>query len=88
MCDQEIAKEAGLRNILFALIAAGTVTAAVATPAEASGGCGPYRHRNYNGYCVPGGQYGYAPRPYVFGPRYGWGWRHPYYRHYRRHYYY
>ncbi len=80
-----------MRNFLFALVAAGTVAAAVSTPAEASGGCGPYRHRNYYGQCVPGGQWGYAPRPYyaprayIVGPRYGWAWRHPFYH---RHYYY
>ncbi|MDE3176129.1 MAG: hypothetical protein KGM15_08515 [Pseudomonadota bacterium] len=26
------------------------------SPADALGGCGPNRHRNYHGYCVWGGQ--------------------------------
>lgn len=85
-----------MRNFLFALIAAGTVTAAVATPAEATGGCGAYAHRNYYGACVAGGQWGYAPRAYFGGPRYGYGygygWRRPAYRPYgfyhHPHYYY
>ena len=77
-----------MRKILFALIAVGTVAAAVPTAAEASGGCGPYRHRTYRGFCVPYGGYGYA-RPY-YGPRafiapgFGFGYRRPYYH---RHYY-
>ena len=62
---------------------------AALTPAEASGGCGPYRHRGFNGFCYPGGG-GWAGRPAYFGGygwhrhwgagwgwhRHGWGWHH------------
>lgn len=82
-----------MRNMLLSLVAAGTLAAALATPAEASGGCGPYRHRAPYGRCYPNGYWGgpgyaFAPRPYFYGPRfaygYGYGWRRPYYgwRHY------
>ena len=41
----------------------------------ASGGCGPYRHRGFNGFCYGGGGF-YRPygvyRPYGYRPAYGY----------------
>ena len=71
-----------MRKVLFALLAAGTLAVAVA-PADASGGCGPYRHRTYWGACRPPGQWGWPPAyGYAGGPR--WGWHRPWgwHRHY------
>ena len=86
-----------MRKLLFAVLAVGTLAAASTTPADASGGCGPYRHRTAWGYCRPPGQWGWPPAygGYAFGgPRWGWHrpyywgrphyWHHPYYWH-RRH---
>ena len=35
-----------------------------------SGGCGPFRHRGFNGFCYPGG--GFARGPYGFHRGYGY----------------
>ena len=44
-----------------------------------SGGCGPFRHRGFYGYCRPnfvGYGYGWR-RPWGWGPGWHrWGWRH------------
>jgi hypothetical protein len=53
-----------LRKIIITLAAIGALTAISSAPAEASGGCGPYRHRTPGGACVPPGQLGWPP---------GWG---------------
>ncbi len=48
------------------LAAAGPLPQDGAALIPASGGCGPYAHRNPWGYCVAGGQWGgYPVRPYV-----------------------
>ena len=86
-----------MRKLALALVAATALTALSMPSAEASGGCGPYRHRTAWGYCRPPGQWGWPPgwggayvvaRP-VWGVRY-WGggpyWRHRYYWGYHRHY--
>jgi hypothetical protein len=61
------------------LLLSGTTIAALSlaalAPADASGGCGPYRHRGVNGLCYPGG--GWAPGV-VVGGGYGWRWHHGY----------
>ena len=59
-------KEAYLRKILFALVAAGALTGA-AVPAEAWGGCGPLRHPTPWGCRVNG----YYRGPILFGAGYG-----------------
>jgi hypothetical protein len=53
-----------LRKVLIALAALGALTAISTAPAEAYGGCGPYRHRTPWGGCRPPGQLGWPP---------GWG---------------
>jgi hypothetical protein len=77
-----------VKRIIFAVLAAGALAAVVATPAEASGGCGPYRHRTYWGACRPPGEwgwprggYGYGPPPVVV-PFFGWGGPWGWHRHY------
>ncbi len=79
-----------MKKLLLAGIAVAALSLTALTPAEASGGCGPYRHRGWDGFCRPGGQLGFAPHPVYFGgygwhrpwgPGYGWhrpgwGWRH------------
>lgn len=78
-----------MRKLLLAGLAASALAVGVYTPAEASGGCGPFAHRGYYGYCRPGGGgFGYGwHRPYGYGWHrpfgYGYGWhRHfGYYHH-------
>jgi hypothetical protein len=68
------------------LVLAGLATAALAvgtyTPAEASGGCGPFGHRGFYGACRPnhfGYGYGYR-RPFFpgYGFHGGYGYHHGY----------
>jgi hypothetical protein len=69
-----------MRKALFALLAIGAWAAVSTTPAEAWGGCGPYRHPTPWGCRLNGG---YGPRYGFYGPRIygpGWGYRHRYYR--------
>ncbi|MCW6509367.1 GCG_CRPN prefix-to-repeats domain-containing protein [Lichenifustis flavocetrariae] len=61
--------------VLAGLSIAALAVTAVA-PAQAQGGCGPYGHRGWDGYCRPGGWA--RPRPYAFGYGYGWHRPHPY----------
>ena len=35
-----------------------------------SGGCGPFRHRGFYGFCRPN----FVGYGYGYGPRYGFGW--------------
>ncbi len=74
-----------MKKLLLAGLAITALSLSAMTPAEASGGCGPYRHRGWDGFCHPGGQFGYAPRPVYYGG-YGYGWRRPWHHHggYRR----
>jgi hypothetical protein len=53
-----------MKAVLFVLVLATIST--MATDARAEGGCGPYRHRNWEGYCVPYGAPDYynPPRDY------------------------
>jgi hypothetical protein len=53
-----------LKKLLVAIAALGALTAISTAPAEAYGGCGPYRHRTPGGACIPPGQLGWPP---------GWG---------------
>jgi hypothetical protein len=67
-----------MRKVVFALLAIGAWAAVSTTPAEAWGGCGPYRHPTPWGCRVNG----YGPRfygPRFYGPRWG------YHRYWRRH---
>ena len=60
-----------MKRLLLAGLALSAMSLATLSPAEASGGCGPYAHRGYYGYCRPN------LRPYpVYG--YGYGWHRPY----------
>ena len=63
-----------MKTWIVAGLAIGTVALASLTPAQAQGGCGPFGHRSWSGFCRPGGQAGYGgPRP-VYGLGYGYGW--------------
>lgn len=55
------------------MLAAAAVTAVSMSPADASGGCGPYRHRTPAGYCRPPGQAGWPPGWRGYGYGYGYG---------------
>ena len=61
-----------MKRLILAGLAVASLSMAALTPAEASGGCGPYAHRGWNGFCRPGGQWGGGPRPVYFGGGYGW----------------
>ena len=77
-----------MRKVVFALLAVSALAAVSTTPAEAWGGCGPYRHPTpwgcrWNGGYGPG--YGfYGPRPYYGWRRPYYGWHRPYYGWHRR----
>ncbi len=66
-----------MKTILLASFAALALSAAALTPAEAQGGCGPYAHRGFDGFCHPNGW----ARPYGYGAYGGWrrgpGWGGP-----------
>ena len=75
-------------SLISALTLAAAATPAIAAPAiakadapeasnviQVSGGCGPYGHRDYYGYCRANGYYGGG---------YGW-YGYPHYNHYWRH---
>jgi hypothetical protein len=66
-----------MRKMLLALLAAGSMaaisTAATTTPAEAWGGCGPFRHPTPWGCRLNVGYYG-GP---AFVGGYGYGWHRP-----------
>lgn len=63
-----------MKKLVFAGMTVAALSLAALTPADASGGCGHYRHRGFNGLCYPGG--GWAPGVVVGG--YSWSWRHGY----------
>ena len=60
-----------MKNLAFAGLAAVLLAGASVTPAAAQGGCGPYAHRGWDGFCHPGG----LARPYGVG--FGYGWQRP-----------
>ena len=62
-----------MKQLLLAGLAASALSLVALTPAEASGGCGPYGHRGWDGYCRPNA------RPLPFYPAYGrpYGWHRP-----------
>jgi hypothetical protein len=61
-----------MKALLLAGLTFGALSLGAMAPAEAQGGCGPYAHRGWDGYCRPGG--GWA-RPWGYGYRgYGPGW--------------
>ena len=55
---------------LLGLIVVLTIVAGV-TKASAEGGCGPYAHRDWRGYCVPNEPPRYYPPRYAACPP-GW----------------
>ena len=64
-----------MRKLLLAGLASSALAVGIYTPAEASGGCGPFGHRGFYGYCRPNGYGGYGfHRP--FG--YGYGFHRPF----------
>ena len=63
-----------MKKFVFAGIAAALLAGVSMTSAEAQGGCGPYAHRGWDGFCHSGG--GWA-RPVGFGYGYGPGWHRP-----------
>jgi hypothetical protein len=74
--------EEEMKKLVLVGMTIAALSLAALSPADASGGCGPYRHRGVNGLCYPGG--GWAPPVYVggygwhrhWGPGWGYGWRH------------
>ena len=71
-----------MRKLLLAGLAASALALGVYSPAEASGGCGPFAHRGFYGNCRPngygyGGGYGYR-RPFFPGYGYHHGYGHSY----------
>jgi hypothetical protein len=89
-CGASTTQEDILRKVFLAILAAGAMTAASMSPADASGGCGPYRHRTPAGYCRPPGQAGWPPGWYGYRGGYGhpgWYYGHPGWRYRRYHYY-
>lgn len=75
-----------MKRLLLAGLAVSALSLAALSPAEASGGCGPFGHRGWDGFCHPNARpypvyraygYGYGfHRPYGFGYGYHrpWGW--------------
>ncbi len=70
-----------MKRLILAGLTVAALGLAALTPAQAQGGCGPYAHRGWNGWCHPNGYGGPGPwghgwhRPW--GPGYGWhrhGW--------------
>lgn len=69
--------EAQMKKALLSGLAVLALGMVALTPAEASGGCGPYAYRNDYGACRLKPTGGYA----VYGPGPGWGWnRHVWHR--------
>lgn len=67
-----------MRRIMLAAMAVGALALGSMTPAMAQGGCGPFGHRGWDGWCHRDGW----RRPVAFsGYGYGfhrpWGWHHP-----------
>ena len=58
-----------MKRFLAAVLTAGAIGLVALSPAHAQGGCGPYAHRGWDGFCHPGG---WEPRP--------WGWGHGWHR--------
>ena len=72
-----------MRKLLLAGLAASALAVGAYSPAEASGGCGPFAHRGFYGYCRPNGYGGYGygyRRPFFpgYGFHRGYGWHHGY----------
>ena len=71
-----------MKALLLAGLAASTLTFASFTPAAAEGGCGPFAHRGWDGFCHPNYRpYGFAGYGYGYGwhraVEYGYGWHRP-----------
>ncbi len=63
-----------MKTLILAGVAATTLMLGSLTPAAASGGCGPFGHRGWDGFC----HRNFAPVP-VYRPwGYGYGWHRPY----------
>jgi hypothetical protein len=72
-----------MKALVLAGLAASTLVLGSLSPASAEGGCGPFRHRGFNGFCYPNARpypvYGYGwHRPYGYGWHRGYGWHGPY----------
>ena len=70
-----------IRQIVIAAgLAAAALGVTAVAPAQAQGGCGPYAHRGWDGWCHPGGGWG-GPRHFSGGYGHGWhrpwSWHHP-----------
>lgn len=80
-----------MKALVLAGVAASTLMLGSLTPAAAQGGCGPYAHRGFDGFCHPnfrprpygfyGGGYGYH-RPYGYGYHRPYGYGYGYHRHF------
>jgi hypothetical protein len=74
-----------MKKIILAGVTVLSLGIMAMAPAQARDGCGPYKHRNWDGYCV-WNRPAPPPRPVFFGfygfghPHPGWGWHH----HWRR----
>ncbi len=73
-----------MKTLLLAGLAASALTLGSLTPAAAEGGCGPFAHRSWDGFCRPNHRpypaYGFGERAWGGGERHrDWdrgGWRH------------
>ena len=70
-----------MKALVLAAVAASTLMLGSLTPAAAQGGCGPYAHRGWDGFCHPNIRplpvygYGYGwHRPWGYGYHGPWGW--------------
>lgn len=70
-----------MKALVLAGVAASALMFGSLAPAAAQGGCGPYAHRAWNGFCRPNVRpfpvYGYGwhrPWGYGYGYRRPWGW--------------
>ena len=61
-----------MKALLLAGLTASVLTLGSLTPAMAEGGCGPYAHRGWDGFCHPN----FRPVPV-----YGYGWHRPFWGH-------
>jgi hypothetical protein len=59
-----------MKKLVFAGLAALTLSIVAMSPAEARDGCGPHRFRDWNGYC----HWMRPPAPVYFTGGYGYGW--------------
>lgn len=70
-----------MSKLAVLLLSGALLLPAISGTAEASGGCGPYRHRGPYGGCRPGGQFGFPGGGFHRG---GYHYHYHYHYHFRR----